>query len=335
MSLAALMLFASDAMAQPAPKPTGSAKPAEEDSTPTPTSTEPRARAKALAMQAQDAIDAGDDQIALTLLLEADAIYHAPTIQLLIARTYEKLGRRSEALTAYRVLTNETLPADASDAFRNAQAVARTELLALEGELSYVVIESDVGDTTVRVAGKLVKGKGPHLVESGRPVEVSVSAPGKPPVVRSVSVDKGKTETLAFALAEKPVPVEVSDWEKMGRSAAPTIIALATTTAGLTLGIVAGIGALDNAAALEEACPAKKCPGGDAEAASFQASARVLGDVSTAGFIVAGVGAAASVVFLVQSDFGARWGDIDGPPETSVFVIPHHEGLYVGFAGSF
>ena len=120
-----------------------------------------------------------------------------------------------------------------------------------------------------------------------------------PPVVAPVTTP-GTTEPTKPDTTHPP-PVSADTSGKGGSSNKTfALVAFGVGGAGLVLGAVGGIMALGKKSDLEKACPNGTCPqGGDAQ--SKIDSYHTAGTLSTVGFIIAGVGAAAGVVLLVTA----------------------------------
>ena len=103
-------------------------------------SDEDRATARALLIKGNDALDKKDYLHALNYFERADALYHAPTILIGLARSRAGAQKLVGAREAYNRILNETLPPNASPAFLKAIEDARAELTALLPRVPSVVI---------------------------------------------------------------------------------------------------------------------------------------------------------------------------------------------------
>jgi tetratricopeptide (TPR) repeat protein len=133
--------------------------------------------------------------------------------------------------------------------------------------------------------------------------EVTASAPGYRTVTRPVTLEEGKTATVEIALTSAAAAE--------GKSARPSsglrIAGIALTTAGgagLALGAITGILALDKVSAVEAGCHGTICLSTNQTAHDGVNAATTLGNVSTAAFIAGGVLAATGVVLLVLPSRG-------------------------------
>lgn len=100
-----------------------------------------KTKARDLFKAGAKAIEQGKHAEGLPLLEQAEALFHAPTHLLFIARAQAALGKLLEARDSYKKLVDEQLPASASDAFKDAQATGSTELAALDRRIPKLVVK--------------------------------------------------------------------------------------------------------------------------------------------------------------------------------------------------
>lgn len=120
----------------------------------------------------------------------------------------------------------------------------------------------------------------------------------------SVTLKAGEARTLDIALPASPAPVPretvppTADATSSGLS--PLVwIGFGIGGAGLIVGVVAGGVAASQAGDVSDRCPENACDDADAALHDDYDAALTTAHVSTAGFIVAGVGAALGVVGLL------------------------------------
>src|SRR5262245_43577648 len=94
-----------------------------------------RAAARTLAQQGQDALEAKDFATAADHFGRADALVHAPTLLLGLARAQVGLGKLATAHATYTRIVREGVPSDAKPVFVKALADARKELEALDARV--------------------------------------------------------------------------------------------------------------------------------------------------------------------------------------------------------
>lgn len=177
---------------------------------------DPRAAAEALAEQGQDLLLQNKPLEALRILKQADATLHSPAIVLLIARCHSRAGQPEEAYDAYLSVTNEKLPPNASEAFIEAQSLARTEILTVEAELAFVTIDPAGEDlTSVSVDGKSVPQErwAKFPVRPGRHSLGLVSEDRKQDV--QVDLRRGDKRTVAFPPAVGKPPTTAAKRDKL------------------------------------------------------------------------------------------------------------------------
>lgn len=290
-----------------------------------------RQQARELADRGFSLFEAGQYDKAIEVFREAEKSFHAPTILLMLARAHDRLGRLLEASGVYQQILDEPLATSASPAFLEAQATARVELAALQKRIPRIEV--------------VVTGAGPaaaRILLDGAPVEpeqsvqkdpgshtVVVSVPGGQAVTRAVTLQEGALERVAINLPaapltpKAPAPAAEEPTGPRKGSILPAMIAFGVGGLGLGLGAVTGaltLGKVDN---LEQNCPNRVCNQG--EEAHYN-SAHTVATVSTVGFVVAGVGAAAGAVLLF-----VRPGGDAAPAQTGVLVGPGWFGVKGAF----
>ena len=286
------------------------------------TMTEARESARALAERGLDLFEAKKYAEAIEHFRQAEERFHAPTHLLFTARAYDKLGRLLEAQTTYQSLVNEQLANYAPDAFREAQATARAELVTLAPRIPRleITLRGAAADRArVTVDGKAVtlQRDKPFAVDPGEHT-VAATAEGAAPASRTVTAAEGtstRVELVGEAAAAAPTgpagpPPDEPAPASAGGSKLPAAVAFGVGGVGVALGAVTGILSLGKVGELEDRCPTKVCSAADQELAD---SARTLGTVSTIGLIVGGVGVAAGVVLLVVEPAPAPHASAAGP----------------------
>jgi hypothetical protein len=285
--------------------------------------TKARADAKRLAEDGQKLLEAGKAREALEAFRKAEATFHAPTIVLLMAQARRDLGETRAAIGLYRRVLAEPLAPDAPPAFRSAREIAEIELREARdkvGLVDLVVLPAGVS-ATVRIAGEDVVGAGPYEVDPGVATVLRASAQGYQPAEETVSVKAGGKQRVELVLEPSG-----STFDRVSRSPTPPFVGLGLLVVGLAVGIPTGVAASDQKDQLLLRCPNKICA---PEARPAYASATLLADVSTSGFVVAGAGAALAGVFLVASRGGRYW------TASGVTVTPVAGPMFTGVVGSF
>jgi hypothetical protein len=263
-----------------------------------------KAEAKALADAAYDKMQQGRFDEALELFRKADEAYHSPLFVVFMGDAEAKLGRLTVARDLYKRAAEETLPPDAPDSFAKAQADARDRLAKIEKRIPRLDITIAGGDasTSVAVDGHTLSPDelgGPFPVDPGRHEVVATGGTGTS-VAETVEVAEGDVRDVVLELGATPVEPP-DDGGGGGTGWIPVAVGYGVGGAGLIMGIAAGAVFLDELGGLRERCEAlsgdeNRCA---PEEAGEGDDIEVLGNVSTAGFVIAGVGAAVGTVFLV------------------------------------
>lgn len=159
---------------------------------------EEKAAARSLAKQGAEAFAAGKHAESLDLMSRAEAILHAPTHVLYIARAQAAMGKLVASQESYLKVIREDLPGSAPKAFKDAQQQAKEEVAAIEPRIASlrIILENPKGaKVTVKLDGQVVS---PALVGVHRPV------------------DPGKHVVIAYPMGLSPVEqnIELADADK-------------------------------------------------------------------------------------------------------------------------
>jgi hypothetical protein len=269
-------------------------------------------KAREIALSAADDLDASRFAEALEKVTRAEELYHAPTHLLMRAEALEGLGRLAEALETYERLAAEPLGPTSPPAFRKAReegSKRERALLARVPSLLVVVTGAAAEEVQATVDGKplaLATGMatrfdpGKHVLRveaSGfSPVEKTLELEErggviKVPVHLEIASARPVRDEAGDAVAPKPAP-------SGGRTLfVPAMVAFGVGAASIAAGALTGAMSLGRVGELEDLCTSEgRCPP-SAQDRIDQAS--LLGNVSTATFVVGGAAAAAGVVLLV------------------------------------
>jgi hypothetical protein len=282
------------------------------------------ATARKLGEQAFVALDARDFAKAAELFARAEALYHAPTLLVGLARAQTGLGRMVEAQESYRRVLREPLPPGANDAFRQAVADASAEIGAVERQIAWVTIDLE------GPAGAQVLVDGQELPRAaigvGRalnpgPHRIVARAPGCKTSEQPIQVEPGAQRRVALRLEADGAGVAGPAASSTGArsdagqpDAAPAgsddvgdgvrtagYVSMAVGGAGLVMGIITGILAMDAHSELATACPADRCPQSERDTLErFE----LLDPLSTVGFVAGGALAAAGLVMVLAAPSG-------------------------------
>jgi hypothetical protein len=261
-----------------------------------------KATARDLVIEGYRALQSKDYTAAADRFTRADALYHAPTVTLGLARAQVGLGKLVSAQELYYRTAHDPLPPNASTAIKKAVSDAQKELDALALRLPSVVINVKGNDAPrvtldgieVRVASLGVK----RPVDPGKHT-ITASATGFASSEVTVNLTEGKSESVtleltprqaepppivAIAPAAKPPtaaplpspapptpapvaqaqPEPASDQIKENGSTRKTIgfVAIGVGAAGLLVGGITGGLALSKHSDIEKSCPEGHCPAG-------------------------------------------------------------------------
>lgn len=169
----------------------------------------------------------------------------------------------------------------------------------LAGETTFTVSEAQSTEATIKLeAEKSSEPLPTPTVVAPPPTVQPVAAPAAPP---------GES-TVEHSFPHKPV----------------AIVSFSVAGVGLITGAVAGIAAINKHSDLSGPCSSGTCP---ADQADNLASYHTMGTVSTVGFVVAGVGAAAGIVSLVMAP--------KSNPASTGWIRPVIGPMSVGAVGQF
>jgi hypothetical protein len=329
------------------------------------TSDADKATARDLAIEGYQALESKDYTAALDRFTRADALYHAPSVILGLARAQVGLGKLVAAQELYSRAAHETLPPNASTGSKKAVQEAQTELDALVLRIPSVVINvkgSDAPRVTldgieVRAAALGVK----RPVDPGKHV-ITASATGFVTSEVTVNLAEGKSESVTLELkprqTEPPPVVAVAPAAKLPTltpeltpmAPVPTtpvlsepqpdqvtakgltrktlgFVALGVGGAGLIIGGITGGLALGKHGDITKSCGEGHCPKGTE--ATWQPeidSYNTMGAISTIGFITGGALAATGVVLTLTAPKGSP---------TRAAVTPLVGPGFIGAKGSF
>ncbi|WP_437648552.1 tetratricopeptide repeat protein [Sorangium sp. So ce362] len=187
-----------------------------------PPSPRTRQAAVAYANQGWTAYRARRYREALQAFRRAEATVHAPTFLIMVARSCHKLGRLTEARSVYQLIVDEQLSADASQAFRQAQAEARTELEAVASRIPTVEITvtgAGSGGAQVALDGLDVPASTPVARDPGSHT-LAVGAPGRRGLTKQIVLKEGTRTRVEVDLAAGKVRIG-SDETEQGAGGAP------------------------------------------------------------------------------------------------------------------
>jgi len=319
-----------------------------------------RATARALGQEGQQALDAKDFRTAEDRYRRADKLVHAPTLMIGLARALAAEGKYVEAQETYNRMVREGLPPGAPEVFKRAIEDAKKEVEVVAPKVASVTITvkgsvgGDVVDPKVVLDDRPINSASLGVKRSVDPGShvLRVSADGYKPAELTFAVLEGgstdqpvtlEKETAAPAAGGAPAPGAVGPTAGPGAAPAPAAgpeaapsggkhsalpwVAFGIGGAGLIFGGVTGLLAVGDHSTLANNCKNGTCPPSqDSNLSSYH----TMGALSTVGFIVAGVGAAAGVILLVTQPKGDS-----APPAAGLQISPAIGLGSIGAVGTF
>jgi hypothetical protein len=268
---------------------------------------DPRSQARELGKKGQDAFDAKNFKESEDDFRRADALFHAPTLVLGLARALAGEGKVVEAWEAYHQIILEAVTTTAP--FARALEEAKTEITAVEGKRARVTITvtgTDQAHVTLDDAPIKNESLGVERFVNPGQHTVKVAAAGFKDASRDFTLAEGGAQAVPVAL-ERDTTQPVADTGGSGTghpltgdtggkpNRIPAIIGFGVGGAGLILGGITGALALGKHGTLHDECTGSVCP---QSASSDLSGYHTMGTLSTVGFIVGGVGVAAGAVLL-------------------------------------
>jgi hypothetical protein len=307
---------------------------------PAPASPMEIAAARQLARQGMRLAEAGDCAAAVAPLSRAEALFPAPTIRVRLAECYLSLGKLVLGTEGLRRVAVEDLGPTPSRAFVAARARALTLLAEAEPRLGHLTVHV-VGPAPGAVRVTLdSEGVSPAMLEVDLPVDpgehrVKAEAEGFDQVERTITVLEGAIQQVELMLPRSsdlppsagseappklsrltsPTPPLETTAAPTSRSSAPALrvpalVALVVGVVGMGVGAGFGVVALRDKARLDAVCLAQLCPlssRGDLDLLRRDAT------VSTIGWTVGAVAAAASVLLAVLLANASATGQLGSP----------------------
>jgi hypothetical protein len=285
-----------------------------------------RATARELGQSGETALEAKDFKKAEDYFRRADRLVHAPTLALGLARALAGVGKYVESQETYNRIVREGVFPGAPDAFRRAVDDAKKEVDGVVGKVAGATITvsapggAEVANPTVTIDDVPVNSASlgvKRLVDPGAHV-LKVSADGYKPAELHFTVNEGGSVNEPVTLEKAPnappptttttpppstttsttPPTTTTPPPAASHSMNPLpIVAFGVGGAGLVLGVITGGIALGDHGNLSNKCT-NGCP---ASESSDLSSYHTMGAISTVGFVVAGVGAAAGVILLLTA----------------------------------
>jgi hypothetical protein len=279
-----------------------------------------RPTARALGEAGLRLYEEGKYQDAFRRFEMAEALLHAPTLVLFMARCKHALGELVAARALYQSVVDEKLDQGAEAAFVKAQDEAKKALAELEQSIPSVQVELEgPADASVAVDGTTIERDAlsqPIPLDPGRH-EIVATAPGVEPAratvdlqagggVRRVSLVLGSSE----AGADEPA-------EGKGGSLVPAGVCFGIGGAALAVGIATGIVALQKFDELEARCVDNSCAPEDEP---LKDEVDMYGIISTVGIVVGSALVVAGIVLAVVQPGGSASAELRLGPGSLYWV---------------
>jgi PEGA domain len=291
-----------------------------------------RATARVLADEAGEALDQKNYEVAADKFGRAEALVHAPTLLLGLARAEVGLHKFVEANENYQRILREGVAPGSPPSFAKALQDAQREMKAITPKLAWVTVTLKEPPTSV------VTVDGVELPKAAMDVKRAVNpgshvlkgtADGYNPTTTTIEVKEGESKAVTLALdplsgsaqpatatpppasdvdVTAPAPsADASDASGASRQRTFGFIGLGVGAAGLVVGGVAGLVAIGRHNTLESDCPNGKCPpNGQTTIDSF----RSMATISTVGFVVGALAAAGGGALLLTAPRPAQTGSV-------------------------
>ena len=303
-----------------------------------------RETARSLMQDGRDLRDRGDLTNALTRFRAADDIMHVPTTGLEVARIEAAIGLLIEARDAIAAIRKTPVRPGDPEPFTEARRKAADLDASLEGRvpaLTIFVDEVERDAPVVSIDGVALPAGTlglPRSIDPGHHVVVAKTARAE--ATQEIDVREWERTELHMALAAaapasplatEPAPSPEAPPRRSHSPGTLTYATMGVAAAGLLTGVVTGLMAWSDKSSLSSECPNRVCPPG--VASTDLDSANLLATVSTVSFVLAGVGAGATVASLI---IGAPSSAPVSPPSASgARVIPWIGAGFAGVRGSF
>lgn len=309
-AIIAVTAFVSLSLSLSLPAPLFAAEPARDEADP---EAAKKGRARELTLSGFEALQRGETERAIARFSEAERLYHAVTIVLLLAQANERLGRVVEARALYRSIMNEALPPRSPKEFIDAKVVAKRGFDALAGRFATVIVRSPGASpdaVTLTIDGAVASPfDAAHPLNPGTHT-LTLIGRGGASVTQSVSVKAGDEERVL-------VPFASLDPYGPGSLTVPAAIAFGVGLAGLGAGAVTAGLAQSSAGDSSARCVRSGC--------SPSASAKdsnTLGVASAVSFAAGGASLATSAILLYVGRRGRATPAPASSPASSTLAEP-------------
>jgi hypothetical protein len=337
------------------------------------------AAARGLAVEGLKLADSGRCSDAIDKLARAEKLHHSAIVQGRLGECQITLGKLVDGTENLRKVLREPLPPNPSPALTKARERAQTALDGAKPKIAFLMISvkglKEGVTATVTVDGESVPAA---LLDADRPTDpgehtIEASAPGYLKASARVAVKEAERKAVTVRLDADPnavAPPPATPLAEPGAGAAHspqrdampppapreqrfavggdtgasapnrTGAYVAWAIGGIALAVGAGFGAVTMSRKNELTCQGDVCIPSDADRL---ADAKVYGNVSTAGFIVGGVGVVLGTILFVTASGSSSGGTGTGartaaPQRTGLAALEPRAYVgvgQIGLAGTF
>jgi len=343
------------------------------------------AAARGLAVDGLKLADSGKCSEAIDKLARAEKLHHPAIVQGRLGECQITLGKLVDGTENLRKVLREPVPPNPSPALTKARERAQTALDGAKSKIAFLTISvkgpKEVSTATVTVDGESVPtalldadrptDPGDHVIEASAPgylkasARVSIKEAERKAISVRLDVDPNATAPLPAAGPAEPAPgaqhspapmgtpapsreprysIGADSGPAAGGSPNRTGAYIAWAVGGVALAVGAGFGAVAMKGKSDLKCPGNECSPSESDKLS---EAKTAGNISTAGFIVGGVGLVLGTVLFFTaspsssaSNRGAARlaGAPLPPPKTGLSALEPRAFVgigQIGLAGSF
>lgn len=318
-----------------------------------------KATARQLGLDGDAALASKDFKTAEDKCKRADALFHAPTLMLCLARAQAGNGHLVAAQENYNRILREGAPAGSPPAFVKAVADARKEVDEVSSRIAEVVVQVTGADNpSVTLDGQPFSNA---ALGVKRPVDpgdhvVKATAPGYKPGEAHFNVVEAGDATASIELQKDP-NAPVASAGQSGQTPGPNsgpgspvepppagstgggslnktlgYAALGVGAAGVVVGGIFGVLAIGAHGSLADECQNGTC---DSTKDGDVSSYHTKGLVSTIGFVVGGVGLAAGAVLILTAPKSHAEAHVGLGAGQRTFISPYVGPGSAGITGKF
>jgi len=299
------------------------------------------AAARQLATEGVKLADQNKCDDAVDKLARAEQLYHAPTVLGRLGECQVLLGKLVEGTENLQRVVREPLPPNAPAAFVKARDRAKKMLDVAKPRIAKLIVKVVAPAKTDIELQLDTEALSSALVGAERPTDpgehvLVATAVGMKRAEEKFELEESESKTVTITLVPDPnykpppPPVPITPKETPKRDRTLAWVSAGVGLVGVAVGGIFGGLALGKKGSLDDQCTAQKLCGPGAQ--SDLDAAQTFGTISTVGFIVGGVGAAAAIVLFLWPDPKP---EAAAAPKTGVFFRPVIGPGSLGLVGTF